>query len=290
MIAGRAEATYQGFDVDESSHVLSFTFAIGASFRDPVTLHLQELQGVAESNGDSYFVELGPKLVRIWNGPVRGEGSVVIEWFTTEKLIWDRARGRAGIRGFERFREAATYALLYVGIAKVGDSFDRLIKNGHKARQEILSSEPQRHPGARVTDEIFLFLFRAEPLFITTFERDHDFDDDDVNPQISPKRIVADAEKAFVSLLKPEYNLTKFRSYPKGSDGLYGSEFVRYGYTINECLSFLTPHGRLRGSRDQLTGLPTNDSDLIFVEGETVQLFISGVDFPSEGGQRPERT
>ena len=44
-----------------------------------------------------------------------------------KKLIWDRSRDRPGIIGFHRYREAASYDLLYVGIAKVGDSFERLI-------------------------------------------------------------------------------------------------------------------------------------------------------------------
>lgn len=44
----------------------------------------------------------------------------------------------------------------YTEIAKKGDSFDRLLARGHKARQEILANEPQRYPGARVSDETFL--------------------------------------------------------------------------------------------------------------------------------------
>ena len=70
---------------------------------------------------------------------------------------------------------------------------------------------------------------------------------------------MADAEKAFVSLLKPEYNVVKFASYPKGADGLYGSNFVRYGYVICEAMSFNTR--RIRGSRNAATGFITNDAD-----------------------------
>jgi hypothetical protein len=216
---------------------------------------------VAESSGDSDLgLEFGPKLIRVWNGPVNGNGSTVLEWFTTEKLIWDRSRERTGINGFGRYREAAKYDLLYVGIAKVGDSFERLINNGHKARQEILSNEPQRYPGARVTDEIFLFLFRLKPLIMITYEPEHDFENEDFGASYDAKRIVADAEKAFVSLLKPQYNVVIFANYPKGADGLYDSDYVRYGYAINECFSFDTAHGRIRGSRDPLTGLITNDA------------------------------
>lgn len=110
----------------------------------------------------------------------------------------------------------------------------------------------------------------------------NDFENEDFSGAYDHKRIVADAEKAFVSLLKPEYNVVKFASHPKGADGLYGSDFVRYGYAICEAISFNTAHGRIRGSRDAATGFITNDADSIFVEGSTVKLFVSGVGFPAE--------
>lgn len=280
MIAGRAEAKYLNLKFD--SEVVTFDFAIGADFHDPVAIHIHQLPAVADSDAGDFWIELGDKCIRVWDGPVNEPGSIVIEWFTTEKLIWDRSRGYSGIRGFERYREAATYDLLYVGIAKVGDSFDRLIARGHKARMEILSNEPQRYPGARVTDEVFLFMFNVQPLIITTFEPDHDFENENFSGALEHKRIVADAEKAFVSLLKPEYNVQKFKNYPKGADGLYGSDFVRYGYSMCDTLSFNTAQGRFRGSRNPLTGFITNDGDYIFVNGDIVSLFVSGVDFPGE--------
>ena len=289
MIGGRAEAKFRDVSVDAEAHVLTFDFVIGNDFADSVSIRIRQLPAIAETGIQGYWVEAGEKLIRIWDGPVGEDGSEVLDWFTTEKLIWNRSRGRPGIEGFERYKEAATYDLLYVGIAKVGDSFDRLIKNGHKARMEILGNEPLRYPGARVTDEIYLFLFAVQPVIMTTFEPDHDFENQDFSGAYDHKRIVADAEKAFVSLLKPEYNVVKFANYPKGSDGLYGSEYVRYGYTVGEAITFNTAHGRMRGSRDPLTGFITNEGDSIFVEGDAVTLMISGVDYP-EGGFAPSNT
>lgn len=282
MIGGRAEAKYLNLVIDPETYVITFDFAIGDDFRDHVEIRIRDLPAAEESDAESFWIEAGDKNIRVWDGPIGEPGSNVLEWFTTEKLIWDRSRGRGGIERFDRYREAATYDLLYVGIAKVGDSFDRLISNGHKARMEILGNEPQRYPGARVTDEIYLFLFNVQPLIMTTFEPEHDFENEDFSGAYDQKRIVADAEKAFVSLLKPEYNVVKFASYPKGADGLYGSDFVRYGYAICEAISFNTAHGRITGSRDADTGFITNDADSIFVEGNTVKLFVSGVDFPVE--------
>ena len=282
MVAGRAEAKYLNLVIDPDTYVATFDFAIGADFRDPVEVRIRDLPAIKESEAASFWIEGDDKMIRVWDGPIREPGSNVLEWFTTEKLIWERSCGRAGIERFDRHREAATYDLLYVGIAKVGDSFDRLVSKGHKARMEILGNEPQRYPGSRVTDEINLFLFNVQPLIMTTFEPEHDFENEDFSGAYEQKRIVADAEKAFVSLLKPEYNVVKFASYPKGADGLYGSDFVRHGYAICEAISFNTAHGRIRGSRDAATGFITNDADSIFVEGNTVKLFVSGVDFPAE--------
>lgn len=282
MIGGRAEAKYLNLAIDAETHVATFDFVIGDDFCDPVEIHVRDLPAVAASNADSCWIEGGEKHIRVWDGPVGEPGSSVLEWFTTEKLIWDRSRGRPGIELFDRYREAATYDLLYVGIAKVGDSFDRLISKGHKARMQILGNEPQRYPGARVTDETYLFLFGVQPLIMTTFEPENDFESEDFSGGFDQKRIVADAEKAFVSLLKPGYNVVKFAKYPKGADGLYRSDYVRYGYVIRESLTFCTVHGRIRGSRAPVTGFITNEADCIFVEGDTVKLFISGVDFPAE--------
>lgn len=94
-----------------------------------------------------------------------------------------------------------------------------------------------------MTDEAYLFLFTIEPTVVTSGLAD-DFEPFDLEGQ--QNRIVADAEKAFVSLLKPQYNVTKFKNYRKGNDDLYGS----------------------------------NCADLIIVDGDQADLGISAVDFP----------
>ena len=124
-------------------------------------------------------------------------------------------------------------------------------------------------------------MFAADPLIIQTFELDHDFTEEDLDSSYDNKQIVADAEKAFVSLLKPSYNVQLFKNYPKGRDGLYGSDYDRYGYVIAECMAFNTAHGIIRGGVDE-SGMINNDADAIFIEGDTVSLFKSGVDFPNQ--------
>ncbi|MCK1650085.1 hypothetical protein IVA88_01360 [Bradyrhizobium sp. 149] len=285
IIGGRPEAKFIDFQT-EDDEILTFRFAIEGGPSDEVRLDIRSLPGVVGNKSPLWF-ELGPKGVRIWDGPIKEEGSNVLEWFTTEKLLCDRSHGRPGIEGLDRHAEFSVYDLLYVGIARTGDSFDRLIAKGHHARTEILANEPQRYPGARVSDETYLFLFRVNSLVLQTFELDHDFRDDDFEDKLNRKQVVADAEKAFVSLLKPGYNKVQFAQYPKGADGLYGAGFARYGYLINEDLTFHTAHGRVRGARDP-NGAISNSADFIFVNGEDVRLFISGIDFPATSWRTPK--
>jgi hypothetical protein len=249
---------------------------VGDHLCEPAVLRFPEIPGI--DGHEQYLLEAGDKLIRTWDGPIRAEGSKVLNWFTTEKLLWDKSRGISGIEGLDHVRDLMTYDLLYVGIAKQSDTFDRLFKQGHKARMNILANEPQRYPGARVTDEIYLFPFRIEPLLLRTFEPDHEFTEEDFAREPDQQRILADAEKAFVSLLKPEYNIVKFSNYPKGVDGLYGTGIDRYGYLIGESIAFNTAHGRIKGARHPW-GVISNDADFIFVDGDEVSFYVSGVDF-----------
>lgn len=273
MIGARAQARLSNPQFDQDTNEMSFDFSIGGGPPYPVRVALQELPGVKALKGEDFIVEFDKagSGFKVWDEAGPKTDQEPAEWFTTEKLLWDRTRGRPGIYGLDNCRDLATYDLLYVGIAKVGDSFDRLLARGHKARQEILSSEHARAPGARPSDEIFLFMFKAEPLIMTTFDFDHEFTDEDLSGAYDAKRIVADAEKAFVHLLDPPYNREKFINYPKGKDGLFGQGYRRYGYVIGEQMAFNTPHGRVRGGVDQF-GMISNDADAIFVEGETVAL------------------
>lgn len=63
--------------------------------------------------------------------------------------------------------------------------------------------------------------------------------------------------------------------------------FARYGYLINEDVTFNTPHGRVRGARDR-GGSISNGADFILVDGDDVRLYISGVDFPATPWRTPE--
>ncbi len=281
LIGIRPEARLRNFSVNSETNALHFDFVIAGRPAVSVLIKLDELPGVVSYEGETFQIEIDPGGVgvRIWSGEPHATNSDLLEWFSTDSLLWNAVRGRPGIYGLDDSRTLSTFDLLYVGIAKKGDSFDRLIKKGHEKRMEILSSEHPRTPGARVSDEVTLFLFQADPLIMTTIDNANDVDDDLLAGTIDNKRIVADAEKAFVRLLEPQYNEQLFKNYPKSADGLYGQGFARYVYVIGEEMAFGTPNGTICGGVDA-SGIPANTADAIYVEGESVRLFKAGVDFP----------
>ncbi len=249
----------------------------GRPIADHVTLDIEALAiATLGYMPETFAADIGPKFLRFWPGEltaVEDGGMEPFEWFTTEKLLLDKGRGVPGIAGLERHRDFATYELLYVGIAKKTDTFNRLFERAHHARQKILSGEWPRRSGARVTDELILFPFRVEPTIFRT-----------MGPEGGPteasgdawtmyrKRVVADAEKAFVHLLDPRYNIEKFASYPQGADGLYGGDHQRYGYLIAENVTFTTSNRTMRGSLEPSIGMFDDSADWIFVSGDEVEL------------------
>jgi hypothetical protein len=279
MMAMRPEVLFDEIEFDGALWTVRVTGETpdGQPFVDHVTLDIERL--ATDTLGEmpeTAWGEIGPKLIRLWPGTEEdAEAGLVdpFEWFTTEKLLHDKGRGVAGISGLEKVRDFATYELLYVGIAKKSETYSRLFAQAHKTRQRILSGEWPRRSGARVTDELILFPFRLEPTIFRTMgpgDEPTSTTEDAWAPY--KKKVVADAEKAFVHLLDPRYNVEKFASYPQGKDGLYGGEHQRYGYLIAENVTFTTANGTMRGSLDPRLGVFDDSADWIFVEGDEVEL------------------
>ncbi len=205
----------------------------------------------------------------------------MLDRYTPEGAVWRRSRFDEDIAGLDNYEELSVYDLLYVGIATKGDAYDRVIGGDHHARLKIMSEEPMRTAGAHISDEIFCFFFQLDSMYVAI---NANFEDEsietalDVNP---PKRVLADAEKAFIRLLDPNYNAEKYRKYPKGKNGLYASALNRYQYSILENLIFNTPNGRFRGGRSPATDPRTNLADFLMVDGDEVSIHIAGKDFDS---------
>jgi hypothetical protein len=223
------------------------------------------LGGAVHAAWDDQIIQIGH------NRPAPGEKMHSHTWYTPDSVYWEISRGNPNLQGFDNHATVCNYDLLYVGIANKQDSFERLLKKAHQGRVEILTEEKIRYPtpSNRVSDEIVLFFFDIDPLLIQQWSPEDEMDD--IILDINSPRTIADAEKAFVSLLKPEYNNIQFKEYPRGQDGLYGSGFNIYQYVIFENFTFNTPSGSFIGSRNEF-GLGSSGHTIV-VEGDNVRLY-----------------
>jgi len=215
---------------------------------------------------DRLGIDLGPKVIKFW---WKNESSnELLDWFTTEKYLWDKSRKHPAIWGLDNLSEFFRYHLHYIGISKEEDSLSRLVIKPHDKRLRILSNVNPQLPGSRTTDEVVLFFFR-----INTF-RIHEYtyeEYEEVGKNLESIfndniMIIADAEKAFIKILNTEYNVTKYGNYPISIDGMYNEDVCRYGYFLGEDITFHTNDNSIRG-RWTPYDLPLNDdADFIFID------------------------
>lgn len=283
MVAQREEPKFTTIRWrDPDLHLLEVNLRLGDAVNDSCLIDLHEVAERHMLQNDHHLEVIGGNFASpnateydvVELAEVDPHGSRVnsLEWFTTDKLLFERWRRRPIISGLSHHRDFTRYRLLYVGISKVNDSFERLLNTGHEKRLAILSNERQLASGARVTDETYLFFFRVDPLFLRIVETDHDLSEFLTGPGFDYIRNIADAEKAFVSVLQSRYNDVRFGAFPKGDDGLYGAGLTRYGYVISEDVEFVTDAVSFRGGYG-VANLPcSNDADLVLVEGDEVSL------------------
>jgi hypothetical protein len=216
---------------------------------------------------DEILLEWGPKLIRF----TLNVSENVINWFTPDIFLFllSRKKIQVGIHEKFDFREFSKFELHYVGISKQEDSFSRLFDQGHKGRLKILSNEYTKEVPARLTDELFIFFFDIEHFNINIFNNNEEIEAD-LHYYSDKMKIITDAEKAFVKLLDTKYNEVKFINYPKSVDGLYSDNLQRYGYTLQEDVSFYTKSIIFNGSVDIFTMEPK--SDFILVEGNEAEI------------------
>jgi 3D (Asp-Asp-Asp) domain-containing protein len=214
--------------------------------------------------------EIGPKIIYI------KYNDEILEFFTIEKLLFDRSHNYNIISGIDDYRNFNKYHLHYIGISKEDDALTRLVINPHDKRLRILSNECSCSPNARLTDEITLFFFKLTTLEMITLE-DNNVDDfiENFNKETGTKiEKIADVEKAFIKVLNPEkYNIVKYKSYPKSSDGLYKHKIDRYSYFIGESYTFYTEDNEIVGNYTENDIDIENKSDFIAVDPTEVIIF-----------------
>ena len=210
----------------------------------------------------SILVETGDKILRI----IRESDKEVLYWATPDKVLYDVITKRVLVESvnWKDIEILQNFKLLYVGISKKNNSFKRLFENAHHGRLNILSNEYTKESTARMTDELMILLFEVKWFNINMMGQESDdlftYTDDE-------EAIVADAEKAFISMLDSKYNEVKFKEYPKGTDGLYEKGLQGYMYSINYDLRLFTDKNIFYGKYRNFFG-----RDTIWVQGNDVKL------------------
>ncbi|NTX41440.1 hypothetical protein HUA78_44130 [Myxococcus sp. CA033] len=266
MLGQREEVFFSELNLDKTTSRLYFS--LGTSNQTARGLWV-DVSKILSRQTDGAFLDAGKKHFRFWD-VVNDEITDPLDWFTVDKLLMEHWRGDILIHGLQDHRAFLEFKLLYVGISKEGDSFSRLFQNGHEKRAKILSNETQVRPTARLTDEIVIFLFDLEQLHVNTFAPE-DLDKIFEDPTVEKARLAADAEKAFVKMLDTKYNTIKYRTYPKGADGLYAAGLDSYAYHINEDITLHIDNEIIRGAYERFDS-PTKGADLILVENDSVTL------------------
>ena len=264
VLAQREELLFDEYSVSDETHLFEFYLKCGSIRIGPVSMALDQLELPS-----TFQVEIGPKSLKLKETPLN-EDDEPIYWCTPDILLYQWFNEFVELEGLESAWELVRFKMHYVGISKQNDSFQRLFNTGHKARAKILSNEWPAVKGARVSDELVLFMFRVEPSTFETCITEEDVDSLWLEPVDSPDQnmYAADAEKALVKIMDSQYNEQKYQNYPKGSDGLYGKGFDRYGFYFDEMFEFVTDKGSIRGGK--LFG--GEEPDLILIEGDKVEL------------------
>jgi hypothetical protein len=265
MIGQRREVFFDNFRHDDERGELIFDLQSADTVIEGVRLPLSHYDEDLE-------LELGPKIIKIWRDVECPTEDDLLDWLTVDSLLYDHWRGRREVYGLEAFRVFTSFDLYYVGISKVDDSFSRLFANGHENRARMLSNGTQFEPTARLTDELYIFMFELETLGFARLEPDASEEDIErflTSRPITDVRLVADAEKAFVKVMNTGYNRVKYKQYPVSADGLYRSGLDRWAFTIDEALVFRTGDIELEF---ELCLQPPNPvmGDTIHTDGEAV--------------------
>lgn len=240
------------------------------------TLHADgaiDLGIIAANNGISPIdlsIELGDKIIKIYDNRDQSNPKLV-NWFTTDKVLFDKWRKHNAIIGLENYRDLTNYVLHYIGISKEDDSLHRLVIQPHDKRIRILSNEPSFNIGSRLSEEIIFLFFKVNHIRVTIIDEKDGLEKFMETSPSDKKQIIADAEKAFVHLLKSKYNTILFKKYPRGNDGLHSTGLDGYGYVIGEDVHLRTDNDDFRGGYSSDNGL-AEIMDVIYVSGDRVDL------------------
>lgn len=135
-----------------------------------------------------------------------------------------------------------TYEVLYVGQCVGEHIFQRF--NAHHALQSILIKENIIPQDYDKVNDLLILPFEVDSDVVSIITGDKDENENEFIEAMTGKfsfgykEISLDCEKALIRAMTPKYNKTKFKQYPKSSDGLFSRSLDSYSYRIFENVVF----------------------------------------------------
>ncbi|WP_419318496.1 hypothetical protein ACN2C7_16925 [Caulobacter sp. ErkDOM-E] len=275
MIAQREEIFFSDRKFDQEEGVFSFSLVMG----DKRLSGRVDVAFLSARYGDPNCASLGFRdgATTIYVLDIDERGKKTAVWAASpDALLYQHWRKEPGIKLDGDVRAFATYRLLYIGMSEDG-AYNRLIKAPHHARLGILSNEYQIRAEARLTDEVYFFLFEIDPLQIRSWGPDDEISEDFFERMASgdsglpQANLICDVEKAFIRMLDTKYNNVKYSNYPHVAGGISSLGIDSYAYVIAEDITFEVQGQRVDGGYAE--GLPSsNYADFILVSGDDVAL------------------
>lgn len=153
-----------------------------------------------------------------------------------DRLIHLASNGKINLRIQGDITPYVSYDVLYIGQC-VGEHILQRFKT-HHALLEILIKENIIPPNYDKVNDLVILPFTVESDVVSVITGDSKKEEfiEAITGEFSfsYKEISLDCEKALVKAMTPKYNKTRFKQYPKSSDGLFNHDLNSYTYRICE--------------------------------------------------------
>lgn len=244
MIVQREVLKIDDFSFDKSSFTFRFRIKMGNISSPFIEIYLSNIIEDIEIIKKDLVIEISEKIFRV----TKESENKVIYWFSPDVFLYYLWRNKfilgenVYIDGDFDFKVFTEFKLHYIG-KTVNCIFDRLFK-GHHALSKISLKEIAINNNTKLEDELMLLMFEMNPLNINVLE---DNVLEDLFYTASSDKLVSDVEKAFINILKPIYNKTLYKQYPRSKDGLNTDNVDSYMYLISEDILLRTYENEIKG-------------------------------------------
>lgn len=216
------------------------------------------------------------KAQKVWLFAFDDKGEAVSNiGFTFDELIYYWGHDLFHIKIDGDFTSAITYEVLYLG-ESVNEKLTQRFK-AHHALQDMLIEEKVISPSFNNSEELILMPFTIDSdmcTMLTGFSTENDFRKAFMGDfDVTPNKIILDAEKALVHGMNPKYNRIRFKNYPFSKDGLYKSDANVFCYSIAEKMILKYDAGNIIGCPETVFA-----SSIVGDKDRYTKIFLPGED------------